>query len=163
MWLFAVGITMAVIGSVVGNFLVKKGSSQIDGQDLEAFGGIQKLFNPINLYKFLKQSHIFNWQLWVGIAFLTLFFAGYVLAMQRADVTLVVPLMASTYIFNTFLGKFFLNERVSWLRWAGVMVIVAGIILLVGFSDPKGESTVNQNQSTIIGVYQFKTLNPINH
>lgn len=155
MWLFAVGITMAIIGSVVGNFLVKKGSSKIDGQDLKSFGGIQKILNPIELYKFLKQLNVFNWQLWVGIAFLTLFFGGYVLAMQQAPVTLVVPLMASTYIINTFLGKFFLNEKVNWLRWAGVMVIVAGIILLVGFSEAEKQSTVEKHSSTTIGVYQF--------
>lgn len=159
MWLFAVGMTMAVIGSVVGNFFTKKGSAEIKGKDPKEFGGIQSLFNPINLYKYLKGINVFNWKLWLGIAFLTLFFGGYVLAMQQAPVTLVVPLMASTYIINTFLGKFFLNEKVNWLRWAGIMVIVAGIILLIGFSEAEKKSTDADNQSALLGVSQVMISN----
>jgi drug/metabolite transporter (DMT)-like permease len=159
MWLFAVGMAMAVGGSVAGNFFVKQGAGEIQGRGLKEFGGIRKLLNPVQLYQFLAQLGIFNnWRLWLGIAFLTLFFGGYLLAMQQAPVTLVVPLMASTYIINTGIGKFVLHEHVSLLRWLGVAVIVAGIILLVGFSESEAQQNQNSDVTyspiAVIGLYQ---------
>lgn len=147
MWLFAIGMAMAVGGSVAGNFFVKQGAEKIHGKGLAEFGGVRKLFNPVQLYRFLAQLGIFkNWNLWLGVALLTLFFGGYLLAMQQAPVTLVVPLMALTYIINTGIGKFVLHEHVPLLRWLGVAVVVAGIILLVGFS----ERGAQQNQDSAL-------------
>lgn len=147
MWLFVIGMGMAIGGSVAGDFFVKQGSSEIQGQGLAEFGGVRKLLNPLQLYQFLAQLGIFqNWQLWLGIALLTIFFGGYLLAMQQAPVTFVVPMMATTYIINTLIGQFVLHERVPFLRWLGVVVVVAGIILLVGFS--RAETSQTQESAT---------------
>ena len=134
MWLFAVGMSMAVICSVAGDFMVKQGSAEIKGSGIESFGGVKGVLNPIKLFQFIRQLGIFsNWKLWLGVVLLTFHFGGYLLAMRTAPVTVVVPLMSSTYLLNTMLGKFVLHERVSWLRWAGVAIVVCGITILVGF------------------------------
>lgn len=135
MFYFAVGISMAIICSVAGDFLVKSSTAEINGPNLDSFGGVWHLFNPFTLFQFLKQYGIFhNWKLLLGIVLLTFHFGGFLLAMRVAPVTLVAPMMSSTYIIDTLLGKFVLHERVTWLRWTGVMVVVSGIIILIGFS-----------------------------
>jgi len=135
MVLFAIGISMAIICSVVGDFLIKIGSMEIKAPSVESFGGIRGLFNPFKLFKFIQQSGIFhNWKLILGIVVLSGHFGGYLLAMRTAPVVTVVPLMASTYIIDTIGAKVVLHERVTWLRWVGVTVVVIGVTGLVGVS-----------------------------
>jgi drug/metabolite transporter (DMT)-like permease len=134
--LFIVGIGMAIICSVLGDFLIKQGTMALTPPDLESFGGGKGLLNPFNLFKFAQQSGIFhNWKLIVGIVVLSGHFGGYLLAMRSAPVVTVVPLMASTYILTTIVAKIFLHERVTWLRWAGVVVVMIGLTGLVGLSE----------------------------
>ena len=135
MILFAVGIGMAIICSVIGDFLIKQGAEQINAVDVKSFGGIRGLLNPMKLFEFIRQSGIFhNWKLILGIVVLSGHFGGYLLSMRTAPVVTVVPLMASTYILDTILAKYLLHERVTLLRWVGVAVVVAGVVSLVGAS-----------------------------
>ena len=135
MILFAVGISMAIICSVVGDFLIKQGSMALNEVDIKSFGGVRGLLNPLKLFEFIRQLGIFhNWKLILGIVVLSGHFGGYLLSMRTAPVVTVVPLMSSTYIIDTILAKYILHERVTWLRWAGVAVVVAGVTSLVGVS-----------------------------
>ncbi|MBV8884427.1 MAG: EamA family transporter [Chroococcidiopsidaceae cyanobacterium CP_BM_RX_35] len=135
MTLFAVGISMAIICSVIGDFLIKQGSQALNEVDIKSFGGIWGLLNPLKLFKFIRQSGIFhNWKLILGVVVLSGHFGGYLLSMRTAPVVTVVPLMSSTYIIDTILAKIILHERVTWLRWVGVAVVVAGVTSLVGVS-----------------------------
>lgn len=135
MTLFAIGIGMAIICSVIGDFLIKQGAEQINEVDIKSFGGIRGLLNPMKLFEFIRQSGIFhNWKLILGIVVLSGHFGGYLLSMRTAPVVTVVPLMASTYILDTILAKYLLHERVTLLRWVGVAVVVAGVVSLIGVS-----------------------------
>jgi drug/metabolite transporter (DMT)-like permease len=71
---------------------------------------------------------------------LTVQFIAFVAAMRFAPVTVVVPLMACTYILTTVLAHAVLKEKVTGMRWAGVGVIVAGVALI-------GTSTLGTPQS----------------
>ncbi len=136
MFLYILGITLAIIGSVAGDFLVKQATQSAQGPDLDSFGGPWALLNPVKLFQFLNQiSLLHSPKFWMGICLMTLHFGGYVLALRVAPITLVVPMMACTYIIDTILAKTMLHERVTLLRWTGVMVVVVGITLLVGWAD----------------------------
>jgi drug/metabolite transporter (DMT)-like permease len=47
-----------------------------------------------------------------------------------ADLSYVVPCIASSYIVSTLLGEFVLDERVRAIRWAGVVLIFLGVTLV---------------------------------
>ncbi|MGC8492669.1 MAG: EamA family transporter [Syntrophobacteraceae bacterium] len=127
----AIGIAMAIVCSVTGDYFVKRGAAQITTPPLQAYGGAKGLLNPLQLFQFLAKSHIFHWKLILGIFILTFFFIGYLIAIKSASVTLVVPLMSITNVIDTLVGKFLLRERVNWLRWVGILVIIGGVIMLV--------------------------------
>ena len=44
-----------------------------------------------------------------------------------ADLSFVVPCVASSYVVTTLLSEFILNEPVHVQRWLGVLLIVAGV------------------------------------
>lgn len=47
-----------------------------------------------------------------------------------ADLSFVVPCVASSYVVTTLLSEFILDEPVHWQRWIGVLFIVAGVVLV---------------------------------
>lgn len=47
-----------------------------------------------------------------------------------ADLSYVVPLIASSYIITTILGDFILHEKVVLSRWFGVVLISIGVALI---------------------------------
>lgn len=159
-WFTAIGLAVAIVGSVTGDFFVKQGSSEIKGEGIQSFGGVKKLFSPVGLFAFLRQLGIFhNWKLGLGILCLTFYFGGYIFAVGNAPVTLVAPFMATTDIINTFIGKFVLHERVSWLRWLGVIIVTTGVTILVGFSS-SGEENSGQSQQSLVPQPQIEYIQP---
>lgn len=132
-----IGIAVAVVCSVSGDFFVKEGSDRMRTSSVEGLDGWKKRINPIEQIKYVRRANIFNWRLNLGIFFLAFYFAGYLMAIKSAPVTLVVPLMSITHILNTINGKYVLHEEVTLLRWAGVAVIICGIVIL-GLSGGSG-------------------------
>jgi len=47
-----------------------------------------------------------------------------------ADVSIVVPATALSYVTAAFGAKYLLHEDVAPLRWAGVFLVCAGVALL---------------------------------
>lgn len=136
MFLYILGITLAIVGAVSGDFLVKQSTKSMQDANLKSFGGPVALLNPVKVFQFLKQLGIFhNWKLWLGISLMTIHFGGFILAMRVAPITMVVPMMASTHIIDTILAKTILHERVTLVRWAGVVIVVVGIIVLAKWGN----------------------------
>ena len=79
---------------------------------------------------------------WVslGVCLLILWLLSRMLLLSWADLSYVLPVTAFGYVLNTLLGRLFLGEQVTPARWAGTLLIVAGMIL-VGLGSPHtGES-----------------------
>jgi uncharacterized membrane protein len=79
---------------------------------------------------------------WVslGVCLLILWLLSKMLLLSWADLSYVLPVTAFGYVLNALLGRLFLGEQVTPARWAGTLLIVAGMIL-VGLGSPhSGES-----------------------
>jgi len=68
----------------------------------------------------------------VGIFFLLAFMYCYMTALSFADLSYVLPATALGYVNMVLLSIFWLHERVSRQRWAGVAFIVIGVGLVAG-------------------------------
>jgi drug/metabolite transporter (DMT)-like permease len=71
---------------------------------------------------------------WVisGISLLIVFFVSYMTALSWADLTYVLPATAIGYIIMAGLARWFLNEQVTFTRWAGILLITAGVGFIAG-------------------------------
>lgn len=65
-----------------------------------------------------------------GVVLQASFFFIYLALLTRADVSLILPLMAIDYIVVAVLAHYMLGEVVTPARWAGMGLIVAGVGLL---------------------------------
>src|SRR4051794_21985005 len=68
---------------------------------------------------------------WAGGAFI-----GFVLLVSldlygSEDLSKVVPLYSLSYVLIALIGQLFLGERVTLRRWTGILLIVAGVVILL--------------------------------
>jgi len=119
-------IVLMVILGPVGNVLLGKGMKRI---------GAATAWNPaelLRLMELLSRSGV----IWLGVACLLAFFAAYMLVLSWADYSYVQPASAMAYGMVALLGHFLLGEVVTPLRWAGVLIICLGV-LVVGHTPPR--------------------------
>jgi drug/metabolite transporter (DMT)-like permease len=104
---------IVVTSNVLGNFCLSLGLKRA-AISLAFFplGYIEALFHP-----------------WVavGVTLLILWLLSRMALLSWADLSYVLPVTAVGYLFTAIIGKFFLFEQVSWQRWAGTFLIMAGV------------------------------------
>ena len=57
-------------------------------------------------------------------------FFAYLGLLTMAELSFAVPVTAVTYVLETILAKYILNEHVNWLRWAGASLVICGVALV---------------------------------
>jgi uncharacterized membrane protein len=75
---------------------------------------------------------------WViaGIGLLILWMLTRLTLLSWADLSFVLPVTSVGYVLAVVMGKLFLSEQVSWERWMGTLLIMAGTAL-VGATYPR--------------------------
>lgn len=78
---------------------------------------------------------ISNGMIWLGMGFLLAFFVCHLLLYSWADFSYVMPTTSANFVLVPVLGLFLLHENVSLTRWAGVVIVFLGV-MLIGWSHP---------------------------
>ncbi len=73
---------------------------------------------------------------WLAIGSLALFFVAYVLVLSWADYSYVQPASALSYGLVALLAVIALNEKITPVRWGGVLLICLGVFA-VGLTAPR--------------------------
>ena len=68
--------------------------------------------------------------MWIGIGLMTAAFFALLVMLSLENVSLVIPVTALSYVAGTLGGEFFLGERVTRQRWAGVLLVCLGVTLV---------------------------------
>lgn len=114
-------VAICIIFGAVGQILMKNGMSQVG-----EIGGLGKLINPATVLRiFTNVSVIGGLALYAVAAFLWL---G---ALSRLNVSFMYPLLSLGYVLAALLGMLLLKENVAVLRWAGIILVVAGSFIIL--------------------------------
>ncbi|MCA1591370.1 MAG: EamA family transporter [Acidobacteria bacterium] len=94
---------------------------------------------PVALFLFRKQDTVPFFSSWnvfglISGAALALGLLFYYLALERGQVSIIVPLTAAYPAVTVLLGYAVLGERPGMMRWVGVVLVIIGALLLL--SDP---------------------------
>jgi uncharacterized membrane protein len=110
---------VVVLSNVFGNFFLKRGMPAQLSTPLEY---ITVLFQP-----------------WVslGVLLLILWLLSRMALLSWADLSYVLPVTAVGYVLVALVGKALLNEQISVKRWAGIVLIMAGVALVSGGTAPQ--------------------------
>jgi multidrug transporter EmrE-like cation transporter len=86
-------------------------------------------FTPAVLLGVMRRAISIGW-MWLGIALMAAAFFSLLALLSWADVSFVVPATALSYVAGAVGARFLLHEHVSPARWAGVLLVCAGVALL---------------------------------
>lgn len=112
--------SVVVLSNVLGNFFLTWGM-RLFGELKAPFDYIQALFTP-----------------WValGVGLLIVWMLSHMALLSWADLSYVLPVTSLGYVLAAVAGRLFLHEQISWARWAGIGLIVSGVVL-VGRTPPR--------------------------
>ena len=107
---------LVVLSSLGGNFSLSCGMRQVGSLvSSSPLAYVRAVFNP--------------WvALGISLLFLWLFFQ--LTLLSWADLSYVLPVTSIGYVLSALAGKLFLHEGITGWRWAGILLIVAGVALV---------------------------------
>ena len=106
--------TVVVLSNVFGNFFLKRG---MPGDLPTPLAYITALFQPFAA---------------LGVVLLVTWMLSRMTLLSWADLSYVLPVTSIGYVLVALLGRLLLHEEISLKRWAGIVLIVAGVALVGG-------------------------------
>ena len=113
-------LLIGLVFESTGVVLLKKGMNQI---------GDVKQISAAEVARVVR-SGATNANILLGVFFEALFFACLLILMSKSEISFLWPLTGLSFVFATFAAILFLDERVSAIRWIGVVLIVIGAVLI---------------------------------
>ena len=122
-------LLLALTVEAVGVVFLSKGLKQIGEAKSITIGEIVRV----------ARLGITNPSLLLGVALEAAFFGALLYLLSQRDVSLIWPLTSLGFVLTALSAKLILDEQVSGLRWAGVILIVIGAGLVSYSEKAKGE------------------------
>jgi len=97
--------------------------------------GMRHRAAPLGLSPLDYITAIFSPWVMLGISLLVLWLLSRMALLSWADLSYVLPVTSLGYVATSILSRIFLGERITPLRWAGTLLIVAGMVM-VGRGSP---------------------------
>ena len=107
---------VVILSNVLGNLALSlgmKASSTVNSSGILSL--VRTFFSPMVL---------------LGVSLLIVWLVSRMALMSWMDLSFVLPITSIGYVISALAGKYFLNEHISTQRWAGTLLIVAGIVLV---------------------------------
>jgi drug/metabolite transporter (DMT)-like permease len=125
-------LSILIIGLIfesAGVVSLKLGITQIGNMNSVSFAELVKVV----------KAGATNVNVLFGVFCEAVFFASLLVLMAKSDISFLWPLTALSFVFATLAAIWFLHERVSSVRWAGVVFIMigAGLISYSEHAKPK--------------------------
>jgi hypothetical protein len=114
------GLAVLILGSTGGEIAITHG--------MKATGEPAQL-RPLELVQFLGRALRNGW-FWAGVPLMALSFYALLVLLSWQPISLVIPASALSYVVGTLGAKYILGEDVRAARWAGVVLVCAGVALV---------------------------------
>ena len=72
-----------------------------------------------------------NRYLIIGVVLYAISNVMFILALKEGELSVLYPLIATSYIWTTLLAKKVLKEYINVYKWSGVVMIIVGVIFIV--------------------------------
>ncbi len=119
-------LSALVITQVLGDIWLSRGMKAFGVADPLSFTGLTSLIGYL----------LTNPWIWLGVATLIVSLFLYFVAVSRLDLSYILPIHASNYVFNALFAWLILEEQVSLIRWASAFIITFGVLLVSISENP---------------------------
>jgi drug/metabolite transporter (DMT)-like permease len=110
----------ASIAGALSQVLMRRGMQQV---------GSLETWAPLELLAYFWRALCNPWVI-AGTLMSAVFYFAFLAVLSWAEVSVALPLTALEYIIVAVLGISLLREVVPPLRWAGIVLVAAGVVLI---------------------------------
>lgn len=114
------GVFFAVVASTIGDLLLARGMKRVGEV---GWSGLRNALRTV-------RQVLTTPEIPLAVLFLAIFFFSWLALLSRADLSLILPMTALTYLLNGIAAGPILGETVSRQRWIGLWVITVGVVLV---------------------------------
>jgi len=115
-----IAMTLAAGSAAVGQIIVRRGMQQI---------GSLENYAPLALMAYFWHA-LCNPYVLLGTLLNGVFYFLFLAALSWTGVSVALPLTAIEYGLAAFLAVIFLKENIPPIRWAGIALVIIGVILI---------------------------------
>ncbi len=115
-----IAMTVAAASAALGQILVRRGMQQV---------GSLENYAPLALLSYFWNA-LCNPYVIGGTILNAIFYFLFLAALSWTEVSVALPMTAIEYGFAAFLAVMILKENVPPVRWAGIALVVIGVILI---------------------------------
>jgi undecaprenyl phosphate-alpha-L-ara4N flippase subunit ArnE len=116
LFLILASVTMGVSGQIC----LKAGMDRVGALSAGSVGIIMQ-----TAFRVLTTPLVF-----LGLSFYVMGAVFWLLVLSKLDLSLAYPMLALTYVLIPLAAQFVLGEQVPLLRWLGVGIIFAGVVVV---------------------------------
>jgi uncharacterized membrane protein len=116
----AILLTVVVLAGTGGDILVTRVMKKVARGERWTWG-----IAPRRIGRAVAQG-----EMWMGVGLMAVAFLAFITVLSWAEVSFVAPATAANYIVGVLGAKLLLKERVSKARWAGMLLVAAGVALV---------------------------------
>jgi drug/metabolite transporter (DMT)-like permease len=116
----ALCLVIVVLGTTGGEVAITHAVKQI---------GEVRSFAARSLVSFLRRALREGW-FWLGISLLASSFFALLALLSWKDVSFVIPATAASFVTGAVGARLLLGERLTPLRWAGILLVTLGVALV---------------------------------
>lgn len=126
---------IALFFEAVGVVILKQGIDQITALEKARQGGPIRI--SVAAVGRLIGYGFTNARVLLGVLFEAIFFVGLLILMAHKDMSFIWPLTSLSMVATTLAAIVLLHEKVSGLRWSGVLLIALGSALIIWSEQEK--------------------------
>ena len=82
-----------------------------------------------------------NWPLLAGFTLYGIAAIALLYMLKTGEVSVIMPIFATSYVWVALLSAYFFDESIAPLKWAGIALIVVGVII-VGTAQHTHETVI---------------------
>ena len=113
-------IALVVLGGSIGDVFTTKGMKEI--------GEISTL-SPRALLRITGRVLSNRWFL-IGLLSMAVSFVSFLTVLSWADLSFVLPATSISFVVTALAARWYLKEHISPVRWAGILLVCAGVALV---------------------------------
>ncbi|HKP84767.1 MAG TPA: EamA family transporter [Blastocatellia bacterium] len=116
----ALMIALVVLGGSVGDVFITKGMKEVGEISTVRLVGLLRVAGRV----------VTNKNFLTGIFFMAISFFSFLAVLSWADLSFVLPATSLSFVITTVGAKLFLKERISPVRWTGILLVCVGVALI---------------------------------
>jgi drug/metabolite transporter (DMT)-like permease len=113
-------LIVLICGSTGGEIAITQGAKKT---------GEPVRLRPMAVLRFLGRAVCNGW-FWLGIPLMAASFFALLILFSWHPLSFVIPISALSYVVGALGAKYILKEEVNAARWAGVILVCAGVALV---------------------------------